>query len=181
MIAFKEWSLVCDALGSGKQSIILRKGGIAEGRSGFSWKYDDFALMPTHFHSQDQALRGMAGIVLPEPDLTQHTITLTAKVDFKVLLTDWDQVQALEPYHNWNEETMQDRFDYKGERSISLAFLRVFRLPEPLNFPDAPSYGGCRSWVTVPDSAVAAAAVPVLDDATHEQRLTEIRRLLGIA
>jgi len=34
-VGFKEWSLVCDAFGRGEQSIILRKGGIAEGREGF--------------------------------------------------------------------------------------------------------------------------------------------------
>jgi hypothetical protein len=36
-IAFKEWAIVCEALGRGGQSIILRKGGIAEGREGFSF------------------------------------------------------------------------------------------------------------------------------------------------
>jgi len=34
-IGFKGWSLVCDAMAHGTQSIILRKGGIAEGREGF--------------------------------------------------------------------------------------------------------------------------------------------------
>jgi hypothetical protein len=181
MIAFKEWSLVCDALGSGRQSIILRKGGIAEGRSGFSWKHDEFALFPTYFHSQDQALRDIPAGSVGAPDESQHTISLLAKVDFKVLLDDWSQVEGLAPYHGWTEETMRERFDYTGERTISLAVLRVFRLPEPFTFPDAPGYGGCRSWVTVPDCGVAAEAIPVLDDATHTQRVAEIRRLIGLA
>ena len=34
-IAFKEWAMVVDALGRGEQIIILRKGGISEGRGGF--------------------------------------------------------------------------------------------------------------------------------------------------
>ena len=180
MIAFKEWSLVCDALGEGRQNIILRKGGIAEGRSGFSWKYDEFALFPTHFHEQQQALRGAEGLILPAPDLTQHTISLTAKVEFKVLLTDWSQIIALTPYHGWTDEILRERFDYTGERTISLAVLRVFRLAESLVFPDAPSYGGCRSWVTVPDSPVAATAVPVLVEDVHSQRVADIRRLLSL-
>ena len=29
-VAFKEWLGVCEALGSGRQSLILRKGGVAE-------------------------------------------------------------------------------------------------------------------------------------------------------
>jgi hypothetical protein len=181
MIAFKEWSLVCDALGSGRQSIILRKGGIAEGRSGFSWKHDAFALFPTHFHEQQQALRGAKGVVLPAPDLSQHTISLTAQMEFKVLLSDWAQVESLWAYHDWTEEILRERFDYTGDRTISLAVLRVFRLAEPLIFADAPGYGGCRSWVTVPDSGVAAAAVPVLEDGLHAQRVSELRRLLALA
>lgn len=37
MIAFKEWDIVCKALEEGRQSLILRKGGIHEGREGFSF------------------------------------------------------------------------------------------------------------------------------------------------
>jgi len=41
-IGFKGWSLVCDAMAQGTQSIILRKGGIAEGREGFSFWHREF-------------------------------------------------------------------------------------------------------------------------------------------
>jgi hypothetical protein len=41
-IGFKEWAIVCQALGRGWQSIILRKGGIAEGRDGFSFQHGEF-------------------------------------------------------------------------------------------------------------------------------------------
>ncbi len=34
-VAFKEWTVVVDALGRGDQIIILRKGGLSEGRDGF--------------------------------------------------------------------------------------------------------------------------------------------------
>ena len=48
-IAFKEWALVCEALGSGEQSVILRKGGIAEGKSGFGFDYNEFYLFPVSY------------------------------------------------------------------------------------------------------------------------------------
>jgi hypothetical protein len=51
---FKEWQVVCDALASGRQSIILRKGGIHEGREGFSFGEELFYLFPTRFHNQTQ-------------------------------------------------------------------------------------------------------------------------------
>ena len=56
-IGFKEWALICDALGSGRQSIILRKGGIAEGREGFRFQHPDFLLFPTLFHEQVAKLK----------------------------------------------------------------------------------------------------------------------------
>ena len=57
MTGFKEWALVCDALGRGEQSIILRKGGIAEGRTGFRFQHDEFLLFPTLFHEQVARLK----------------------------------------------------------------------------------------------------------------------------
>ena len=64
-IAFKEWSLVCEALGGGEQSVILRKGGIAEGKSGFGFEHGEFYLFPTWFHGQIDKVR-KADAVLPE-------------------------------------------------------------------------------------------------------------------
>jgi hypothetical protein len=54
---FKEWSSASDALGRGRQSVILGKGGIAEGRGGFSFRYREFFLFPTFFHEQIAKVR----------------------------------------------------------------------------------------------------------------------------
>jgi hypothetical protein len=79
---FKEWSLVCDALGAGAQSVILRKGGIHEGRGGFWWKHDRFFLFPTHFHEQRAAFTwGAEGGESPAPaEGSGHRLTLFAEV-----------------------------------------------------------------------------------------------------
>src|SRR5438046_2307968 len=66
---FKEWSLVCDALGRGRQSVILRKGGIAEGRGGFSFRHRGFFLFPTFFHEQIAKVR-IATADIPAPGST---------------------------------------------------------------------------------------------------------------
>ena len=57
-VGFKEWALVCEALGRGEQTIMLRKGGIAEGRDGFSFRHREFFLFPTFFHEQVAKVRG---------------------------------------------------------------------------------------------------------------------------
>src|SRR3954463_15272356 len=56
-IAFKEWAGVCAALAEGRQSLIVRKGGIAEGPRGFAPEHDLFWLYPTHVHEAAQGLR----------------------------------------------------------------------------------------------------------------------------
>ena len=50
--AFKEWEGIVEALGHGAQILILRKGGIAEGRAGFQVKHPKFWLFPTGYHQQ---------------------------------------------------------------------------------------------------------------------------------
>lgn len=56
-VAFKEWASVCEALASGEQTIILRKGGIAEGPGGFTVEHRAFWLYPTFVHQAEQGLR----------------------------------------------------------------------------------------------------------------------------
>src|ERR1043166_5425358 len=55
-IAFKEWAIVADALATGRQIIILRKGGISEGPGGFKIEHPEFLLFPTLFHQQRESV-----------------------------------------------------------------------------------------------------------------------------
>src|SRR4051794_13033626 len=66
-VAFKEWSGVCDALVEGRQSLIVRKGGIAEGPRGFVPEHDAFWLYPTRVHEAEQGLRDGATRAAPRP------------------------------------------------------------------------------------------------------------------
>ena len=61
-IAFKEWASVCDALLEGRQTIILRKGGISEGTAPgvFVPEHSEFWLYPTWVHQAEQGVRSDA-------------------------------------------------------------------------------------------------------------------------
>lgn len=155
-IAFKEWQVICDALASGRQSILLRKGGIHEGREGFSFAHKSFHLFPTKFHAQSDHVR--EGHFTPEKEWQvgdKFTITHHAEALFAVTLTDWAQVEALQPYHIYTEETLRERFDWEGKGmssgSIHLALVRVSALRPPLELTYDTRLGGCRSWVEIPD------------------------------
>src|SRR4051812_16197428 len=99
---FKEWTLVCKALGDGTQSLIIRKGGIAEGRAGFRFQHEQFLLFPTMFHEQVGKLKLPSDTPLPEPRSDgQHGVSLRATVEWTVDLTDLDAVKRLAPFHCW--------------------------------------------------------------------------------
>jgi hypothetical protein len=149
-IGFKEWALVCEALGTGRQSIILRKGGIAEGRDGFAFRHPEFFLFPTFFHEQLERVR-FPGATLPTPVPNEIEIRHFVKVDETRILTDWEEVRALEALHILKEDVVRERFTYDEAPGVHVAFVRVFRLDPIWRFPDARAYGGCRSWVQLPE------------------------------
>jgi hypothetical protein len=177
---FKEWALICDALGAGKQSVILRKGGIAEGRAGFRFAHDDFLLFPTLFHEQLERLKLPAETPKPaaRPD-GQIEIRYRARVEWTFDVTDPALLPRLAPFHLWRDEIVEERFRYDEKQAISLAFIRVYRLSSPFVFPDAPRYGGCRSWVTLPDPPAEITAEAVLDEETHRARERALREIVG--
>ena len=178
-IAFKEWALVCEELGSGRQSIILRKGGIAEGRAGFRFQHPEFLLLPTLFHEQAAKLRVPAGTPLPTMRADGRLeVRFAARVEWTQDIAAWPQVQALAPFHPWQDFEIEKRFRQDEKHMVSLAFVRVRRLSEPFVFDDSPRYGGCRSWVEVPPLPAHITHHEVLDDATHRAREAAIRGAL---
>ena len=155
-IGFKEWQVVCDALASGRQSILLRKGGIHEGRQGFSFAHESFFLFPTHFHAQADHVREGQVAVKPEwheGDFVR--ITHHAEAEWAITVTDWPKIAALEPLHLYTEATVRDRFDWEGKGmvsgSIHIALVRIRQLAEPWELQYTPRFGGCRSWIQLPD------------------------------
>ena len=160
-VGFKEWALVCEALGTGRQSIILRKGGIAEGRAGFSFQHREFFLFPTFFHEQLERVRLPGAVFLPAALPNEIEIRYFVKVDETRVLTDWEEVRALEPLHILKESVVRERFEYSEAPGVHVAFVRVFQLDPIWRFLDAKAYGGCRSWVPLPEPPAGLQFRPV--------------------
>ncbi len=184
-LGFKEWKLVCDALESGRQSIILRKGGIAEGRGGFQFEHDEFFLFPTYFHEQSERLRlegeASEGAGSEDPDESKVEIRLAARIAWAANITKWESVKGLEPFHIWNEDVLEERFDYTGLLGLRMAVLRVYRLAEPWILEQRPEFGGCRSWLDLPEEGEALwkTATPVLTDDAFVELETELENWAG--
>lgn len=180
-VGFKEWLVVCDALGAGRQSVIVRKGGIAEGRGGFHWQRESFVLFPTHFHQQRDHVRWdptpEACADLQRPD--EVILRYAATVHWSGRVDDWPAAAALAPFHVWAEDIVKERFGYGEESGLSVAVVRVFRLAAPRVLPMEKRFGGCRSWVDLPEES-AVEWLPVLDEASHAERLHALAGVLPL-
>src|SRR5262245_58045890 len=131
-IAFKEWAAICRALATGRQSVILRKGGIAEEGGVFRPEHAEFLLYPTYFHEHRD---GVKPEFLPffdaaesdKPDAGTIKFTHFVRVTDVKHLTDLDAVLALDPLHAWTPEVVRKRFEYRTPGLFALT-VRVFRL-----------------------------------------------------
>lgn len=186
IIGFKEWLDVCAHLGGGTTSLLLRKGGIHEGREGFSFKHEEFFLFPTGFHQAAASLTAAA----PENDLVAAsedagvTIRHFCVASFARLIRDRATIEALAPFHFWAPGVVWDRYNYSDKLEadcLSVAFVRVYQLPRPWHFPYRPNFGGCRSWVELPEPPAnwRESMTPVIPDAEHASRGQILGDLLG--
>src|SRR3954468_20880087 len=56
-VALKEWATVCHALETGRQMVLLRKGGIYEAAGEFEVENPEFLLFPTYLHQNLKMLK----------------------------------------------------------------------------------------------------------------------------
>lgn len=177
--AFKEWAVICEALGTGRQSVIIRKGGIAEGRAGFAFLHDEFFLFPTWFHEQVIKTTLPADTPLPDaPPENELEIRYAATVEWSRLITDLDKVRRLRDFHIWHDSVVEERFRYDDTEGVHVALVRIYRLEPPQRMANEKKYGGCRSWVDLP-AIEQSAMVSVITDEEHIRRRKQLEDLLG--
>lgn len=187
-VGFKDWALICEAMGTGRQSLILRKGGLAEGRGGFGFHHETFFLFPTRYHEQALKIRPdeLAAVDAAGGDEAGVVpIRYGCRLERSWRVEDWETVRRLEPFHVYREEVARERFAYADrhhtEGALSVAFCRVYRLDPAWTLPNSPAFGGCKSWIGLPPTAPAGTQwQPVLDEEAHRVRREALSRILGV-
>lgn len=181
--AFKEWQVIVEALGSGQQAIILRKGGIAEGKVGFQVQHKRFWLFPTRFHQQREKTKPAAAAFLIDEAAEESPVRLQfyAEVTQVGYLHEWNSVVALEPFHYWTEAVLRERFDWSKEPGLHCILVRVYRLSEPVVVPWSADFGGCKSWVELPVNWTEQAATPVLTEEAFATLREKIARAANLS
>lgn len=163
--AFKEWAVVCEALASGRQKLILRKGGISEAGGVFRPEHSEFLLYPTFFHEHRSGVKpdflpllDAAEAAKPEPGTIRFTHFVRV-LDVQHL-TDLGAVLALDAQHAWTPDVVRQRFHYRTPGLYGLA-VQTFRLAEPAVRIERPEYAGCKTWVELDEPVSTDGTVPV--------------------
>lgn len=155
-MALKEWAVVCDMLAEGRQTVVLRKGGIAEdaGPGRFTLDYDRFALFPAWEHQRAEGIKPAYRDRVEEFDQEPSTLTLRSFADVEHVwqVPSRRAFDQLDHLHIWDKPQVDMRFNYKPERPLYLVALRVWRLAKPKTIQMSSEYWGCRSWVPLVDA-----------------------------
>ena len=184
--AFKEWAAVCLALAEGRQSLILRKGGIAEADGEFRPEHPRFWLYPTYFHEQQQ--KGLKSEAIPLLEAAERhrpeagVLRLSHFVDVAevVRLSRLEDALALDPFHVWTADTVTQRFHYRTPGLYAL-LVRVYESPSAVDVPEHPSYAGCKTWVELDREVSDQGAKPVLSDEVFNRTVDQVRAALRTA
>jgi hypothetical protein len=160
--ALKEWSAAVHALLDGRQTILLRKGGIHEKR--FEVTASEFLLFPTVAHSHTERVRPEHQDLLAPAasDSTEDELTVraAAKVVAAVAVDDPEGLDRIADLHIWTAESVRsDRLDFRPKHRLTVLVVQAFPLREPLRLPRSPDYAGCKSWVSLPHTASLAGPV----------------------
>jgi hypothetical protein len=180
--ALKEWAVICRALAEGRQSLILRKGGLAEPEGEFQIPEKRFWLYPTYVHQQRSGIKPEAHSLLEQAEAEKPapgTIRLShfAEVAGVYHLHDMVGAYLLSPFHIYSEEIVHSRFTYRSP-GLYVLLLRVFRAPQVYEFQESERYAGCRSWVELDRELPTEGATAVLDENAFDQLAKDIDHLL---
>jgi hypothetical protein len=162
--ALKEWASVIDALGSGAQIVLIRKGGLAD--ASFGVEAQRFYLFPTNYHDAGGS----------EP--TTVRITHWAEVVKTWQIRDAAILPRLEALTILDPASIETRYRFRPDQAINVIAVRAHRLAKPADVVMKPEYSGCRSWVSIDEEIDIDGSVAALRDDALNAQITAIDVML---
>ena len=181
MEALKEWATVIKALEQGKQTVILRKGGILETASGFNIESKKFFLFPTWEHQETKYVKSEFHDFLNEvldnkPEEGFNKISSYAEVLYEKDIESNDVINQLSSFHVWSDSYIQERRNWKPEKPMKAVFLRTIKIPE-FNLPLEPEFSGCKSWIELNSNFESGESA--LNNNEINKKLEEFKEIVG--
>ena len=165
--ALKEWSNVIDALAAGRQTILIRKGGIADAT--FGVEATQFYLYPTYFHQGESESRPVVNI------------THWCEVVRSWSIRDLDLLGRLEPLVAIPRDTLEARYRFRPDQALHIIGVRTFALPQAAQVRFRDEYAGCRSWLSVEEEIDTQGSTPVMAEDELRRKLDSVDALLTVA
>lgn len=178
--ALKEWSAAVHAMLDGRQTVLLRKGGIGEKR--FEVAAERFLLFPTVAHSHADRVRSehqdLLAPAAADSDPDHVVLRAGANVVAAVAVSNPDGLADIEPLHIWTGKSVrEDRLEFRPRHRLTVLVVAVCPLVEPVRLTRTPDYAGCTSWVDLP--VVPHWGAPVHDAAALQRIADLVRRAVG--
>jgi hypothetical protein len=177
--ALKEWAVAVEALERGETALVVRKGGIRE--KAFAVPKTRFLLFKGYEHQNEEQLKPSYHDLLHSiPKLKDDgpvIFTSFAEVHAAYEISEAEELEALDPHHIWAHEYAESRLKWRPKKPLTVLVLRTYLLPEPVEFEYQAEYGGCKSWIELPDNVSATGARLALVDNSFEDL---IRPALGV-
>ncbi len=175
---------MCRALEVGRQSVLLRKGGIVEETRDFALVERDFLLFPTYEHQDENSVQQpycawFRETLEAQPPSGIVRITSWAEVTDLFLTHDLDRLLRLAPLYAWSEDYIRMRMAYKPRKPMNVVVVRAFMLPDPLDIPVLEHFEGCKSWVPLDEAIPLEGSSPAIDDEEHSRRVATVAETLG--
>ena len=182
--ALKEWSSVVEALKSGRQVMLIRKGGLADRGKLFAVEETEFFLYPTYLHQQVEFVRpefvaDFQEATTPRAPDGQLMMDSYAVVEDAIAVASREELLRLDGLHTWNRRFIDHRLQWKPESPAWVVLLRLYRLAEPIVLEEQRRYRGCRSWVRLHEELPTAGATAVLSDAQFVESVAAVRAALA--
>ncbi|MFD0679742.1 MULTISPECIES: DUF1802 family protein [unclassified Paenibacillus] len=185
-VALKEWAVAIEALRSGQQILIMRKGGIREETRDFQIESDSFYLFPTYEHQKKQWIKPEYQHQLDKTlegwsiEDTNVSIQCYAELVEDILVEDQEQLSRLGGLHIWTDTFADERLKWKRAQPLHVMLLRVYELTVPAQLPILPLYNGCKSWIQLEsDTLNGMERKPVLDDEAFQKAIEVIKEALS--
>jgi hypothetical protein len=178
--ALKEWSAAVHALLDGRQTVLLRKGGIGEKR--FELAAKRFLFFPTVAHSHTKRVRrehqDLLAAAAADSAGDHVVLRAGANVVAAVEVTNPAGLPDIEGLHIWTDRSVrEDRLDFRPKHRLTVLVVQACPLIEPVSVIRTDDQAGCVSWVDVP--VVPDWGLPVHDDTTLAGIAADVRRAVA--
>lgn len=184
-VGLKEWAVAVEALRSGRQLLIMRKGGIREETKDFHVESESFYLYPTYEHQRKELIKPEYQSQVKEVEAgwsgrqTEATISCYAELTEDLLISSQEELERIAGFHIWTDHFAEERLKWKRAKPLHLMLLRVYELDRPVSVPVMPEYNGCKSWIGLPtDLLNEVSRMPVLTDSEWSIQVSELKKAL---